>query len=115
VRGKYLKQEAWACVEGGMIWRINPAGAPGGWWVLLLAVLANLAFGESDAGATTRDTLVYKDGDRVQGVLVTRQDDMIVFKSDRFGELRVPAADAVVILAEKLEAPTPAATPTVVA
>lgn len=54
-----------------------------------------------DATATTRDALVYKDGDRVQGTLVSRVDGMIVFKSDRFGELRVPAADAVVILAEK--------------
>lgn len=48
-----------------------------------------------------RDTLVYKDGDRVQGVLVEQGDATIVFKSDRFGELRVPAADAVVIKADK--------------
>lgn len=48
-----------------------------------------------------RDTLVYKDGDRVQGVLVQQANQVIVFKSDRFGELRVPAADAVVIKAEK--------------
>jgi hypothetical protein len=60
---------------------------------------------------STRDTLVYKDGDRVQGKLVNRVNDVIVFKSDRFGELRVPAADAVVILAEKLEAPVPAPVP----
>jgi hypothetical protein len=49
----------------------------------------------------TRDTLVYKDGDRVQGVLVEQRGDTIVFKSERFGELRVRAADAVVIKAEK--------------
>jgi hypothetical protein len=49
----------------------------------------------------TRDTLVYKDGDRVQGVLVEQRDETIVFKSDRFGELRVRSADAVVIKAEK--------------
>jgi hypothetical protein len=50
---------------------------------------------------STRDTLVYKDGDRVRGVLVERTGEVIVFKSDRFGELRVAAADAVVIKADK--------------
>ena len=50
---------------------------------------------------STRDTLVYKDGDRVQGTLVSQSAAEIVFKSDRFGEVRVPAADAVVIKAEK--------------
>ncbi len=59
--------------------------------------------------ATTRDVLVYKDGDRVQGELVERAGDVIVFKSDRFGVLRVPAPDAVVIRAEKPHAPAPAA------
>lgn len=49
----------------------------------------------------TRDTLVYKDGDRVQGVLVEQSAETIVFKSDRFGELRVATKDAVVIKAEK--------------
>ena len=47
-----------------------------------------------------RDTLVYKDGDRIQGVLVEKTAQLIVFKSDRFGELRVAAADAVVIKSE---------------
>jgi hypothetical protein len=55
-----------------------------------------------------RDTLVYKDGDRVHGVLVDQTSELIVFKSDRFGELRVSAAHAVVIKAEK-----PAAKPVV--
>jgi hypothetical protein len=59
----------------------------------------------------TRDTLVYKDGDRVQGVLVRQAGGTIVFKSDRFGELRVPAADAVVIKAEKPATPAAAARP----
>lgn len=49
---------------------------------------------------TTRDTLVYKDGDRLQGKLVERTGATIVFKSDRFGELRVPASDVVVIPAD---------------
>lgn len=48
-----------------------------------------------------RDTLVYKDGDRVQGKLVERAGGTIVFQSDRFGVVRVPVADATVVLAEK--------------
>lgn len=59
-----------------------------------------------DATDATRDILVYKDGDRLRGQLVRRTDQAIVFKSDRFGELLVRAADAVVIKAEK---PAPAA------
>ena len=43
------------------------------------------------------DTLVYKDGDRVQGRVVSREGGVIVFKSERFGELRVAAADAAVV------------------
>lgn len=57
---------------------------------------------------TSRDTLVYKDGDRVQGVLVQQTAETITFKSDRFGELRVPAKDAVVIKGRS-EVPRPAA------
>ncbi|MBL9189425.1 MAG: DUF481 domain-containing protein [Opitutaceae bacterium] len=48
------------------------------------------------APAAGRDTLTFKDGDRVQGTLVAETDGMIVFRSDRFGELRVPAAGAAV-------------------
>lgn len=58
----------------------------------------------SEAGGAGRDTLVYKDGDRVQGVLDSTTDGMLVFKSDRFGELRVAVADAVVIKADKTAA-----------
>ena len=54
-----------------------------------------------------RDTLVYKDGDRVQGTVLEQGSEIIVFESDRFGELRVRAADAVVIKAEKPPAPKP--------
>lgn len=46
-----------------------------------------------------RDTLVYRDGDRLNGTLVAETEEVFVFKSDRFGELRVPVADAVVIKA----------------
>ncbi len=63
--------------------------------VLLVALRA-----QGDA-PPSRDTLVYKDGDRVQGVLVLETAELITFKSDRFGELRVPARDAVVIKGQK--------------
>ena len=58
-----------------------------------------------------RDSLVYKDGDRIHGQLVETTAGMIIFESDRFGELRVPEADAVVIKA----APEPAKVPATVA
>jgi hypothetical protein len=75
----------------------------GNLWRLWCAILT-LGFGgavaahaAAEAQSDTRDTLVYKDGDRVQGSLVRRSAEEIVFKSDRFGELRVKASDAVVI------------------
>jgi len=42
------------------------------------------------------DVLVYHDGDRVQGRLLRREGETLVFKSVRFGELRVPSADVTV-------------------
>jgi hypothetical protein len=72
-------------------------------WVGFVVVVWLAAAGLNAALVTpnTRDTLVYKDGDRVQGVLVEQRADTIVFKSDRFGELRVRSTDAVVIKADK--------------
>ncbi|MEY4940201.1 MAG: hypothetical protein RIQ93_1936 [Verrucomicrobiota bacterium] len=58
-----------------------------------------VARGEEEV-VNSRDTLVYKDGDRVQGTLISTG-KVIVFKSDRFGELQVPGTDAVVIKAEQ--------------
>ncbi|HVU34009.1 MAG TPA: DUF481 domain-containing protein [Opitutaceae bacterium] len=69
--------------------------------LFLSAVLMVRAQPREDTTDATRDTLVYKDGDRVHGHLVTNTGTVIVFKSDRFGELRVPVGDAVVIKAEK--------------
>lgn len=57
--------------------------------------------------AETHDTLVYKDGDRLHGKWVGTKDGIIVFNSKKFGELRVPAAEAVIIKGEDL--PKPAA------
>lgn len=69
-------------------------------WVGMVAIFSNGANAVENE-TTQRDALVYKDGDRVQGKFVERAGEVIVFKSDRFGELRVPAKDAVVMLAEK--------------
>src|SRR3954463_15200099 len=56
-----------------------------------------------------RDVLVFKDGDRVQGQLLREESGMLVFKSDRFGEQRVPVDAAVVIKAQKPVVPVVAA------
>lgn len=49
--------------------------------------------------AAKLDVLVYNDGDRLRGHLVERSVDSWVFASERFGVLRVPLADAHVVLA----------------
>jgi hypothetical protein len=79
---------------------------------IILLVLGLVVGRAQEPDAPTRDVLVYKDGDRVQGRLLRQEDGILVFSSDRFGELRVPAEGAVVIKAEN---PTPAvaATPPV--
>lgn len=56
------------------------------WRTLLFVSLALVAH--------AADVLIYHDGDRVQGRLVRREGDVIVFQSPKFGELRVSAADA---------------------
>jgi hypothetical protein len=59
---------------------------------------ARLPAAESENNS--RDVLVYKDGDRVQGRLIEKTDKIIVFDSDRFGVQRVLVENAVVIRAE---------------
>ena len=59
---------------------------------------------------TVVDELIYNDGDRVRGHLVGRNDQTIIFQSERFGLLNVPATEATVVLA-----PSPAATKRAVA
>jgi hypothetical protein len=70
----------------------------------------------SDEAMNIRDTLVYQDGLRIQGKLVNDTDGVLVFRSDRFGELRVLKINVVVIEATrfsteqrstKLDAPPP--------
>lgn len=69
----------------------------------------------AEADETPRDTLVYKDGDRVHGRLISSTPDMIVFQSDRFGRIRVGADQAVVIKAEPVVAAAPPGVPPAVA
>ena len=68
--------------------------------VILCCVLAGPGRA-AESEDNSRDTLVYKDGDRVQGRLVEKTDKIIVFESDRFGTLRVLVENAVVIKAEQ--------------
>jgi hypothetical protein len=70
-------------------------------WVGVALACALGAARAAESTPNPRDTLVYKDGDRLHGQLVERTADTIVFKSERFGELRVPVANAVVIKADK--------------
>ncbi len=92
-----------------MIWRMFRILGIWGVEFFMLGVAA--AQGDADRVVNTRDTLVYKDGDRILGTVVQRTPELIVFRSPRFGELRVNAKDAVVIPAEKN--PTPAPKPAV--
>jgi hypothetical protein len=58
---------------------------------------AGLAQPATDSTETATHTLVYKDGDRVQGRLVANDGTTISFQSARFGLLHVPASQAEVI------------------
>ena len=73
---------------------------------IILFVLGLVVGRAVEPAAPARDVLVYKDGDRVQGRLVGRKDGLIVFQSERFGELRVPVDRADVVPAK-----APAAAP----
>src|SRR4051812_20602570 len=89
-----------------------------GFFCLLLAVAlcrVSLAVDHVEPTATTRDALVYKDGDKVQGKLLEKTVTEIVFQTDRFGVVRVPVTDAVVIRAEKPALATHAAAPAIAA
>jgi hypothetical protein len=74
------------------------------WFAMLLA--ATLLSPVLQATPAALDMLVYKDGDHVQGRLVSDDGKMIVFRSNRFGELSVPHSQAEVIIGG-LPAPTP--------
>lgn len=75
------------------------------WWVLLVAVPALSCFADvepkktEDAKIEKLDELQYKDGNRVTGHYVRKEDGELVFQSKRFGLLRVPIDEAVLVLA----------------
>ena len=84
------------------------------WWrAVRWAVLATVAGGGARAAegvAPVSDVLVYADGDRVRGRLVERAGDMLVFQSEKFGRLTVPATAAhVETAAPAVAAPAPPA------
>jgi hypothetical protein len=67
-------------------------------------------FGKRPAAAATspkltKDELLFEDGDRVRGKFIERDGNILVFQSERFGILRVPAATAKLTLAD----PSPSA------
>jgi len=76
--------------------------------LLIFSSWAGLRGAETEEPA--RDTLVYKDGDKIHGRLITSTPEMIVFQSDRFGRIRVTPDQAVVIKAEPVVAAAPPAT-----
>ncbi len=93
----------------GWLWRVVLTVVVGG---LVLAARPVRAADERAEEGAPHDALVYKNGDRLQGKLISQTAEMIVFQSERFGELHVPAANAVVIKAAAAPAavPEPAAT-----
>lgn len=96
------------CVEAWMFFERKWRNL-GAMLVLVSCAMTAGRSGAAEAEVPTRDALVYKDGDRVQGKFVERVNEVIVFKSERFGELRVSAADAVVVMADKPVKPENAA------
>lgn len=101
---KRLETTAFHVRRKCMLLRVCPASR---WLLSTILFLSGLfvPVHAEENGDTTRDTLVYQDGDRVHGTLVQSSGGVIVFKSDRFGELRVKASDAVVIKAVQLAEP----------
>ncbi len=69
--------------------------------MVVLATAWTLVAADAESVVNPRDTLAFKDGDRVQGSVVSQSEELIVFRSDRFGELRVKAGEGVVIPREK--------------
>lgn len=52
------------------------------------------------------DELIFRDGDRIRGHLLKRAGDTLLFQSERFGLLKVPAGQAEVILAKSPSIPS---------
>jgi hypothetical protein len=97
VSSNSLNRAGRACVVAGAVFALILC-APG--------AEAPAAAAGGTAQPAVLDVLVYRDGDRTQGHLVERVGDVVVFKSERFGVLRVPADQAEVILAKAPAAAT---------
>ncbi|MBS0631278.1 MAG: DUF481 domain-containing protein [Verrucomicrobia bacterium] len=74
------------------------------WWALLVAVPSLSCFADvepkpADPQLEKLDELQYKDGNRVTGHYVRKEDDELVFQSKRFGLIRVPVDEVVLVLA----------------
>ncbi len=78
-------------------------------WIALMIPMVSLRAEDKPAPAKAdkpakpvgRDTLTYKDGDRIYGKLVKKDGDTIVFQSERFGTLTVRSSEAALIVADK--------------
>ena len=76
-------------------------------WIAIIIIMAGALGARESARAQTEekkpalDELVYHDGDRVRGHLIEQSGDVLVFRSERFGLLHVPVAEAKVIVAEQ--------------
>ena len=90
VTEQFLKQREWRGVQPAVFFRFRLTAA-----CALLAFTTGLQAVAGDPPVP--DVLVYKDGDRVQGRLIAREGDTLVFRSLRFGDLRVSTDDAHVI------------------
>jgi hypothetical protein len=77
--------------------RRAPRSAPIFFALLLAIIVAAGIPAALHAAPEAIDVLVYKDGDRVQGRFISDDGKLIVFRSNRFGELSVPSSQAEVI------------------
>ena len=103
VRRFFLKLLGWEGVAGRVVFmQLNTGDARRvAAWVFLtgmLLVTAGLQAGEVAANPAVimplTDVLIYTDGDRVRGRFMERVGDTLVFQSEKFGLLKVPAATA---------------------
>lgn len=99
VRSIFLKLTPWKSVGFDVVFiqsklrRVQNVAA----WIFLTGLMlgtGTLEAAEAAVTATLTDVLIYKDGDRVRGRFMERVGDTLVFQSEKFGLLKVPAAMA---------------------
>lgn len=99
VRPIILKLTAWKGVGFDVVFIQSKLGCARNLaaWIFLAGLVlgaGTLDAAETAATATLADVLIYKDGDRVRGRFMERVGDTLVFQSEKFGLLKVPAAMA---------------------